>query len=102
MRVTSAFSRLLALPGVWVRSVRFEPDRVVVTLALRARLLRCPKCSYSTRHRENKRGRVAGGIAAPGSHGSGRDTLASPGSSHQPSVRADPLPVGEQAGLSFE
>jgi transposase len=54
MRVTSAFSRLLALPGVWVRSVRFEPDRVVVTVALRARLLRCPKCSYSTRHRENK------------------------------------------------
>jgi transposase len=39
---------------VWVRSVRFEPDRVVVTVALRARLLRCPKCSYSTRHRENK------------------------------------------------
>ena len=54
MRVTSAFSRLLALPGVWVRSVRFEPDRLVVTVALRARLLRCPKCSYSTRHRENK------------------------------------------------
>jgi len=47
-------------------------------------------------------GRVAGGIAAPGSHGSGRDTLASPGSSHQPSVRADPLPVGEQGWLSFE
>jgi transposase len=54
MRVTSAFSRLLALPGVWVRAVRFEPDRVVVTVALRARCLRCPKCSYSTRHRENR------------------------------------------------
>ncbi len=54
MRVTSAFSRLLALPGVWVRSVCFEPGRVVVTVALRRRLLRCPKCSYSTRHRENK------------------------------------------------
>ena len=54
MRVTSAFSRLLALPGVWVRSVRFERDRVVVTVALRARCLHCPKCSYSTRHRENK------------------------------------------------
>jgi len=35
MRVTSAFSRLLDLPGVWVRSVCFEPDRVVVGLALR-------------------------------------------------------------------
>jgi transposase len=54
MRVSSAFSRLLCLPGVWVRSVRFEPTRVVVTVALRARLLRCPQCSYSTRHRESK------------------------------------------------
>jgi transposase len=54
MRVTSAFSRLLALPGVWVRSVCFEPGRVVVTVALRRRRLLCPKCSYSTRHRENK------------------------------------------------
>jgi transposase len=54
MRVSTAFSRLLCLPGVWVRSVSFEPDRVVVTVALRARLLRCPKCSYSTRHRESK------------------------------------------------
>ena len=35
MRVTAAFSRLLALPGVWVRSVRFEPGRVVVTVGLR-------------------------------------------------------------------
>ena len=54
MRVTTAFSRLLDLPGVWVRKVRFEPDRVVVTVALRRRRLHCPKCSYSTRHRENK------------------------------------------------
>jgi transposase len=53
MRVCTAFSRLLDLPGVWVRSVRFEPDRVVVTVALRRRCLQCPKCSYSTRHREN-------------------------------------------------
>jgi transposase len=54
MRVTSAFSRLLDLPGVWVRSVSFEPDRVRVSVALRRRRLHCPKCSYSTRHRENK------------------------------------------------
>jgi transposase len=54
MRVTTAFSRLLDLPGVWVRKVRFEPDVVVVTVALRGRRLHCPKCSYSTRHRENK------------------------------------------------
>ena len=54
MRVTSAFSRLLDLPGVWVRSVSFEPDRVLVTVALRRRRLRCPRCSYCTRHRENR------------------------------------------------
>jgi transposase len=54
MRVTSAFSRLLDLPGVWVRSVSFEPGRVLVVVALRRRRLRCPKCSYSTRHRESK------------------------------------------------
>ncbi len=54
MRVTSAFSRLLDLPGVWVRSVSFEPDRVCVSVALRRRRLHCPKCSYSTSHRENK------------------------------------------------
>jgi transposase len=54
MRVTSAFSRVLDLPGVWVRSVSFEPRLVVVTVALRRRRLVCPKCSYSTRHRENR------------------------------------------------
>ena len=53
MRVTSAFCRLLDLPGVWVRSVSFEPDRVRVSVALRRRRLHCPKCSYSTRYREN-------------------------------------------------
>ena len=41
MRVTTAFSRLLRLPGVWVRSVSFEADRVVDTVALRRRCLRC-------------------------------------------------------------
>jgi transposase len=54
MRVTTAFSRLLDLPGVWVRSVIFEPGRVVVTVALCRRRLRCPKCEFSTRHRENR------------------------------------------------
>jgi transposase len=54
MRVTSAFSRLLDLPGVWVRSVRFESGRVVVTVALRRRRLRCPKCSYLTWNRESR------------------------------------------------
>jgi transposase len=53
VRVSSAFSRLLCLPGVWVRSVSFEPGRVVVTVRLRAHRLRCPKCSYSTSYRES-------------------------------------------------
>jgi transposase len=54
VRVCTAFSRLLDLPGVWVRKVCFEPGRVVVTVALRRRRLQCPKCSYLTWHRENK------------------------------------------------
>ena len=54
MRVTTAFSRLLDLPGVWVTKVRFEPRRVVVWVALRRERLCCPKCSYSTMARENE------------------------------------------------
>ncbi len=54
MRVTSALSCLLDLSGVWVRSVCLEPDRVVVAVALRRRRLVCPRCSYSTRHRESR------------------------------------------------
>ena len=54
MRVTAAFFRLLRLPGVWVKKVRFEPGRVVVTVALRRKRLICPKCSYATMARESK------------------------------------------------
>jgi transposase len=54
VRVTAAFSRLLRLPGVWVRAVRFEPGRVVVEVALRRRRLVCPLCSYTTVHRHNE------------------------------------------------
>jgi transposase len=45
---------LLGLSGVWVRKVCFEPDRVVVHVALRREKLECPKCCYSTWHRENE------------------------------------------------
>jgi transposase len=55
MRVSTAFSRLLRLQGVWVRKVRFKPDRVVVEVALRRRRLHCPLCDYSTRARKDKR-----------------------------------------------
>jgi transposase len=55
VRVTTAFSRLLRLPEVWVRNVRFAPDRVVVEVALRRRRLCCPVCGYSTAARKDKR-----------------------------------------------
>ncbi len=55
MRATAAFSRLLCLEGVRVRDVRFEPDRVVVEVALRRRRLVCPRCSFSTPHRHDVR-----------------------------------------------
>ena len=55
MRVTSAFSRLVRLPGVWVRHVRFEPDRVEIEVALRRRRLQCPRCAFSTAARKDTR-----------------------------------------------
>lgn len=55
MRVTTAFCRLLRLPGVHVRDVRFDPDRVIVRVALRRRRLRCPLCGFSTAHRHDVR-----------------------------------------------
>ena len=54
MRITTAFNRLLDLAGVSVRTVSFQPDRVVVTVALKRRRLQCPKCAYTTSHRESK------------------------------------------------
>jgi transposase len=55
VRVTSAFSRLLRLKGVWVRGVRFGLDRVVVEVALKRRRLVCPRCEYSTGARKDTR-----------------------------------------------
>jgi len=55
VRVTTAFSRLLNLTGVWVRQVQFEPGRVVVEVALERRRLLCPLCEYSTASRKDKR-----------------------------------------------
>jgi transposase len=55
VRVTAAFCRLLALPGIWVRDVAFEVDRVVVTVALRRRLLICPECDFVTKGRYDRR-----------------------------------------------
>jgi transposase len=55
VRVTTAFSRLLRLKGVWISDVRFEPDRVVVDVVLRRRRLVCPLCEHSTRARKDTR-----------------------------------------------
>ena len=44
MRVTTAFNRLLQLPGASVATVSFERDGVVVGLRRRARRLVCPRC----------------------------------------------------------
>jgi transposase len=55
VRATAAFSRLLRLEGVRVSDVRFEPDRIVVEVALRRRRLVCPRCSFSTPHRHDVR-----------------------------------------------
>lgn len=42
MRVTTAFNRVLALPGAWVESVSFTDVGIVVGLRRRGRLFRCP------------------------------------------------------------
>lgn len=55
MRVTTAFSRLLALRGVWVRDVCFGDGVVTVTVALRRRLLSCPVCDFETPARYDTR-----------------------------------------------
>jgi len=55
VRVTGAFSRLVRLPGVWVRKVRFQPDGVVLEVALRRRRLHCPRCEFSTAARRDTR-----------------------------------------------
>ena len=48
MRATTAFNKMLAIPGAHVTGVVFTPDGIVVDLARRAKRLRCP-CGWSTR-----------------------------------------------------
>ena len=55
MRVTTAFKRLLALPGVTVAEVEFTATAVVVTARLRRRRLECPVCGYASRARYDRR-----------------------------------------------
>src|SRR6266536_5523543 len=44
MRVTTAFNRMLAIPGASVVSVSFEREAVIVGVRARGRLLVCPRC----------------------------------------------------------
>ena len=44
MRVTTAFNRMLGLPGAWVRDVEFGERAVIVTVALRRKQPICSGC----------------------------------------------------------
>jgi transposase len=55
VRVTTAFKRLMDLPGVTVSEVDFQPTKVVVTVRLRSRRLCCPDCGFSTKARYDTR-----------------------------------------------
>lgn len=44
MRVTTAFNRMLKLPGAWVRDVAFSGEGVIVTVSLRRRARVCSGC----------------------------------------------------------
>lgn len=50
MRVSTAFNRMLALPGVTVTDVAFTVAGIVVSVRLKKRRLHCP-CGFSTRSR---------------------------------------------------
>jgi transposase len=55
VRVTTAFKRLMDLPGVTVSDVDFQPTKVVVTVKLSSRKLSCPECGFSTKARYDTR-----------------------------------------------
>ncbi|MBW3578934.1 MAG: ISL3 family transposase [Actinobacteria bacterium] len=49
MRATTAFNRMLQIPGATVATVTFAPEGIVVELRRRFRRLTCPHCGWSTR-----------------------------------------------------
>ena len=55
MRDTTAFKRLMDLPGVTVTDVDFQPAKVVVTVRLSSRKLCCPDCRFATKARYDTR-----------------------------------------------
>jgi len=55
VRVTTAFNRLLDLPGTTVRDVSFGTESVTVRVGLSRRRLACPLCSFTTAARYDTR-----------------------------------------------
>ena len=51
MRVQTLLNRLLRLPGMWVRGVRVEQDRLIIAFRRRFHLLTCPECGTQVRGR---------------------------------------------------
>jgi len=47
VRVTTAYNRMLGLPGAWVRDVEFAQDGMIVTVALRRKRPLCSGCGAS-------------------------------------------------------
>jgi hypothetical protein len=63
MRVTTAFNRLLRLPGAAVIDVSFDGEGVIVTVGLRRRRRVCGRCAQTGRRLEiHDRRTNAGGI----------------------------------------
>jgi transposase len=54
VRVTTIFNKLLALQGAFVRQVEFTAGAIVVGVRKRARLHRCPYCSFRCRARYDR------------------------------------------------
>ncbi len=48
MRLTTAFSKLLSLPGAWVRSVAFGREAIVVRVVRKRRRHGCSRCAFTT------------------------------------------------------
>jgi len=55
VRDTTAFKRLMDLPGVTVFEVDFQPGEVAVTVRLRGKRLHCPECDFATKARYDRR-----------------------------------------------
>jgi hypothetical protein len=72
--VTTAFKRLVDLPGVTVVEVDFSATKVVVGVRLRSRRLICPACEFTTKARYDMRPVIStaaprSGQMAPGDTG---------------------------------